>query len=111
MTHKSSIEGICDPRQRIKNAIAFLRTARIELRIGGAGKAADAVARALKSAEGALRHAEGMANREAVSASESPVKNPVCRAELRRPGVAQGGRRAKSFSARRERGEGCTRRR
>jgi hypothetical protein len=50
-------------------------------------------------------------NDRTIDSKESPVKNPVCRAELRRPGVAQGGRRAKSFSARRERGEGCTRRR
>jgi hypothetical protein len=76
MTHKSSIEGICDPRQRIKNAIAFLRTARIELRIGGAGKAADAVARALKSAEGALRHAEGGKSRGGVVSQRPSVVEP-----------------------------------
>lgn len=43
----------------IENAIRYLRAARNILRHAGAKKAADYVARALKSAEGALRHAQG----------------------------------------------------
>jgi hypothetical protein len=47
----------------IKAAIEDLRTARHRLRDAGANKAADYVARAMKSAEGALRHAQLMADR------------------------------------------------
>jgi hypothetical protein len=44
-------------------AIADLKGVRDRLRFAGADRAANYVARALKSAEGALRHAEGMASR------------------------------------------------
>lgn len=47
----------------IQAAIAGMRKARDELRVVGADKAADYVVRALKSAEGALRHAQGRADR------------------------------------------------
>lgn len=46
----------------VRNAIEALKTAREELRIAGANNAADYVARALKSAEGALRHSERIAS-------------------------------------------------
>lgn len=44
---------------RIRNALDCLREARMELRNAGATRAADYVARAQKSAEGAKRHIEG----------------------------------------------------
>jgi hypothetical protein len=44
-------------RDRIGAAIRHLREARDSLRLAGADKAADYVARALKSTEGAYRHA------------------------------------------------------
>ena len=46
------------PVQEIEAAITLLRVARNFLRSSGARKAANAVAKALKSAEGARRHAE-----------------------------------------------------
>ena len=46
-----------DDVRRIRRAIDDLRMARTELRGVGAKKAADYVARAIKSAEGAERHA------------------------------------------------------
>ncbi|MGL4962846.1 MAG: hypothetical protein ACRC67_16560 [Inquilinus sp.] len=46
------------PVQEIEAAITLLRVARNFLRSSGARRAGDAVARALKSAEGARRHAE-----------------------------------------------------
>lgn len=45
----------------IREAIYHLKAARNSLRWAGSKNAADYVARALKSAEGALRHAERMA--------------------------------------------------
>jgi hypothetical protein len=47
----------------IKNALADLRSARDLLRDAGCKNAADYVARAMKSAEGALRHAESWRHR------------------------------------------------
>jgi hypothetical protein len=47
----------------IRLAIADLKGARDRLRFAGANKAADYVARALKSAEGAERHARNKAMR------------------------------------------------
>jgi len=46
----------------IEIALRHLRSARTSLREAGAKNAADCVARALKSAEGAKRHAERRAN-------------------------------------------------
>lgn len=46
--------------ERIRLAIVNMRLARVQLRKAGADKAADAVARALKSVEGAQRHAYAM---------------------------------------------------
>lgn len=46
--------------QGIKDAIEHLKSARDLLRYWGANRAADAVARSLKSAEGAQRHAYRM---------------------------------------------------
>jgi len=54
---------LADRVDAIRNAIAGMRKARDELRAAGAGKAADYVARALKSAEGALRHVQGRVDR------------------------------------------------
>jgi hypothetical protein len=48
---------------RIAQAIGSMRVARVMLRSAGANNAADYVARAIKSAEGALRHARHRANR------------------------------------------------
>ena len=48
----------------ILGAAWHLRAARDALRTSGAHTAADAVARALKSVDGAKRHAEGKARRE-----------------------------------------------
>jgi hypothetical protein len=50
--------------ESIKSARHALRFARDRLREAGADKAADYVARALKSAEGAQRHADGQELRE-----------------------------------------------
>ena len=47
----------------VRDAIEDLRKARNRLRYAGADKAADYVARAMKSAEGALRHAQGKRTR------------------------------------------------
>lgn len=44
----------------IRNALDHLRDARSKLRAAGSKNAADYVARAMKSAEGALRHADRM---------------------------------------------------
>lgn len=41
----------------VRGALADLRRARYSLRLAGADKAADYVARSIKSAEGALNHA------------------------------------------------------
>jgi len=46
--------------ERIRLAIVNMRLARTQLRKAGANKAADAVAKALKSVEGAQRHAKGL---------------------------------------------------
>jgi hypothetical protein len=51
------------PLGHIKVAIAFARTARSHLRRANANNAAAYMARALKSAEGAERHARGMESR------------------------------------------------
>lgn len=51
--------------ERIRLAIVNMRLARVQLRKAGADKAADAVARALKSVEGAQRHALSMETRQA----------------------------------------------
>lgn len=51
--HADRVEGI-------KDAIEHLKSARDLLRYWGANRAADAVARSLKSAEGAQRHAYRM---------------------------------------------------
>lgn len=48
----------------IEMAIPGLRIARDRLRAAGAANAADAVARALKSADGALRNARRFADKE-----------------------------------------------
>lgn len=45
-----------------QRACSYLRLARTALRNAGAGEAANYAARALKSAEGAVRHAEGLLN-------------------------------------------------
>lgn len=50
------------PVPLIEDALNRLRMGRYLLRTAGAKNAADYVARALKSAEGALRHARSMAN-------------------------------------------------
>lgn len=50
---------VCD----VQAAIKHLRDARRLLRQSGARRAADYVGRAIKSAEGAERHAAGVANR------------------------------------------------
>jgi hypothetical protein len=47
-------------KTRIETAIASLRIARATLRDAGSHKAADYVQRSIKSAEGALRHAENL---------------------------------------------------
>lgn len=47
----------------IEAALGHLREARDLLRLAGAGKAADYVARSMKSADGAYRHALGKAQR------------------------------------------------
>lgn len=47
-----------DRLQAAQIATAHLKQARAELRKAGAGNAADYVQRALKSAEGAVRHAQ-----------------------------------------------------
>lgn len=52
-------------RDNIKLAAQLIRTAREHLRAAGATKAADYVQRALKSVEGAERHARGMEPRNA----------------------------------------------
>lgn len=52
-------------RDRVGAAIHHLREARDNLRLAGADKAADYVARALKSAEGAYRHARNLEFRSA----------------------------------------------
>lgn len=44
-------------------AIGHLKTARVELRACGSRRAADYVARAIKSAQGALHHSERMVQR------------------------------------------------
>jgi hypothetical protein len=48
----------------IRHAVCNLKYVRKQLRDGGAGNAANYVARALKSAEGALRHAQAMLARQ-----------------------------------------------
>ena len=50
--------------ERIGNAESYLQAARALLRKAGAGNAANYAARALKSAQGALRHAEGRLARQ-----------------------------------------------
>lgn len=50
--------------ERIKLAADLVRAARSHLRSAGANKAADYVARALKSVEGAQQHARGLETRE-----------------------------------------------
>jgi len=55
-THKPNRE------RRIEDAIIFLRPARNAMREAGASRAANYVARAIKSADGARRHAAGVAN-------------------------------------------------
>lgn len=55
----------------IHGAICELKNARDNLRAAGANKAADYVARALKSTEGALRHARHMATRKAMESEET----------------------------------------
>lgn len=52
------------PVPLISRAIHQLKEARDDLRLAGADKAADYVARALKSAEGAARHARNLENQE-----------------------------------------------
>lgn len=52
-----------DRELSIMRAIAFLKHGRDELREAQAHKAADYVACAIKSAEGALRHAHSLASR------------------------------------------------
>lgn len=52
----------------IRGAIFHVQQARELLRRAGAHTAADACARALKSVDGARRHAEGKARREAEAA-------------------------------------------
>jgi hypothetical protein len=47
---------------RVQMAVSLIRTARNHLREAGAGNAADYAARALKSAEGAERHARRLAS-------------------------------------------------
>ena len=56
---------------RIRLAADLVKTARNHLRIAGANNAADYVARALKSVEGAHRHARGIENREAENGVQS----------------------------------------
>lgn len=46
--------------ERIGGALRHLKEARDHLRLAGADKAADYVARAIKSAEGAARHARNL---------------------------------------------------
>ena len=52
--HKASYSDLAN----IRWALASLRAARRRLRAAGSDRAADYVARAIKSAEGALRHAQ-----------------------------------------------------
>lgn len=52
-THRTKADNI-------KLAIMLIRSAREHLRVAGADKAADYVQRALKSVEGAQRHARGL---------------------------------------------------
>lgn len=63
MSHESSIFFDRRPKAYVVRALLDLRKARDSLRLAGADKAAEAVNRALKSAEGALRHAEHMERR------------------------------------------------
>ena len=63
MTTKAKRRAMVDRATQpevIGDAIAKLRTARYLLRLCGSKNAADYVGRALKSAEGALRHAQRM---------------------------------------------------
>lgn len=65
----------------IENAIRELRSARDRLRKVGCKNAADYVARALKSAEGALRHANGcgaIAYRKASIGHPTPARGSHC---------------------------------
>lgn len=62
MSHESMIYDR-RPKAYIVRALHSLREARTTLRLAGADKAAEAVNRAIKSADGALRHAEHMERR------------------------------------------------
>ena len=53
-----------NPEAKINEAIGLLRQARVLLRKAGAGRAAGAVSRSLKSVDGARRHARGIADRQ-----------------------------------------------
>ncbi|MBR0998793.1 hypothetical protein ABIF65_003724 [Bradyrhizobium japonicum] len=55
--------------ERVRLAAQLLRTARNHLRIAGANNAADYVQRALKSVQGAERHARGMETRATIPAA------------------------------------------
>jgi hypothetical protein len=55
----AELDKLDAPDARIERAIHKIREARAELRAAGATRAADYVARALKSVQGAARHAEG----------------------------------------------------
>lgn len=63
-TTRASVRPL--PQTDVNNialAIADLKGVRARLRFAGAYRAADSVARAIKSAEGALRHARGKLDR------------------------------------------------
>jgi hypothetical protein len=85
MTNKGTIERKTIqplPQTDVNNiqlALADLKNARDRLRFAGADKGAAAVARSLKSVEGALRHAQN----KVVRAAEKRVRDEARRREAR----------------------------
>jgi len=65
-----------EPLTHIRRALADLRHARDLLRLAGADKAAEAVNRAIKSAEGAERHARGKSDRAPYARAPAPRPIP-----------------------------------
>lgn len=65
----SHIQDPASRLQRVQAAARLIREARNHLRIAGANNAADYVQRALKSVQGAERHARGLEVRDTIPAA------------------------------------------